>query len=174
MQAEAAGEQPVAVGDLQDVVGRSAAAGQRPRDGFGPEIDVLARVADDRRLAGGAGRGVNANDVAQGNGEKAEGICVAEVVFDRKREFPDVVEGPNVLRLHAMRIEFFPVERDILVRAPNRVLQTFALEAAQLIALHALEFFAVDHGALTAQALSEPPSGIRNAPFDTQSAGPLV
>jgi hypothetical protein len=79
-----------------------------------------------------------------------------------------------VLRLHAIRIELFPVEWDIFVRSPNRVLQAFALEAAQLIAFHALEFFAVDHVALTAQALFEPPSGIRNAPFDTPSAGPPV
>ena len=69
VQAEAAGEEPVAVRHLQDVVGRSPAASQRAGHSLRPDVDVLLRVADHGRLAGRAGRGVDSHDIAHRRGE---------------------------------------------------------------------------------------------------------
>ena len=72
MEPQAAGEQPVAVGVLQDVAFVQAEGNQGPLNDFGPDVDVVAVVGDDDRLAGRAAGGVQADDLVHGTGEEAE------------------------------------------------------------------------------------------------------
>ena len=50
------------------------------------------RVADHGRLAGGAGRGVDAHHLLARHGEHAERIVVAQVRLGGEREFREVGE----------------------------------------------------------------------------------
>ena len=54
MRAEPAGEEPVAISVVHDHAGATAGGNDRARHQIGPGIDVVLRVADDRRLAGRA------------------------------------------------------------------------------------------------------------------------
>src|SRR5215467_5585010 len=81
MEAEPAGEQAIAVGDV-DLVGRAAAGGaERARDQQRPGLDVTPRIANDRRFSGGAARGVQAHNVLNRDREHAEGVILLQVVL---------------------------------------------------------------------------------------------
>jgi hypothetical protein len=86
VQAEAAGEQTVAVGVLQHVAGLHAAGGQRAGDEVGPQRHVAGRVADRGGVAGRARRGVHAHHALAGYGEHAERVVVAQVDLGGERE----------------------------------------------------------------------------------------
>ena len=74
MRAEAAGEQAVAVGDM-DLHARPAAGGaNRSRHHVRPHVDVGLGVGDHGRLAGRAGGGVDARDPVVRHGDHAERI----------------------------------------------------------------------------------------------------
>ena len=73
VRAEAAGEQAVAVGDMDCHAGPPARRADRARDDMRPGVDVLCRVADHGRLAGRAGRGVDARELVRGTANKPNG-----------------------------------------------------------------------------------------------------
>jgi len=54
MQAQATGEQAIAIGNMQRVLFSQAGHGQRTRHAFRPEIDVFPGIAHNLLLAGGA------------------------------------------------------------------------------------------------------------------------
>ena len=93
MRAEAAGEQAVAVGDV-DAHARPAAAGaDRARHHLGPDIEVGLRVADHGRLAGRAAAGMDAGDPLARHGEHAERVLRPQVGFGGERETAEVIEA---------------------------------------------------------------------------------
>ena len=98
VQPQAAGEQPVAVGVLQDVAFVQAEGNQGPLNDLGPDVHVVAVVGDDDRLAGRAAGGVQPDDLVHGAGEEAEGIRVAQVGLHRERQAGDVVDALDALR----------------------------------------------------------------------------
>ena len=79
--AEPAGEQAVAVGDVDHVARPRAGGADRARHQVGPGVDVARRVADHRRPAGRAARGVDAHALLARDREHAERIGVAQVVL---------------------------------------------------------------------------------------------
>ena len=107
VRAKPAGEEPVAVGHVHDIAGESAGGADRARHHVGPGVDVARRVADDRRLAGGAARGVHAHDLIARHGEQAEGVAVAEILLGREGEARQVVDGAEVVGMNA-RGRHFP------------------------------------------------------------------
>src|ERR1039458_9792277 len=96
MQAEAAGEQAVAVGDLNDVAVMHAARREAAKHGPRPVIEVFLRVGHYNRFAGGAARRVKTHDLRHRAGAKAERIRVAQVRLDRERQFDDVVNRAQI------------------------------------------------------------------------------
>ncbi len=117
VRAEPAGEQPVAVGDLDDVVGRCPRRRERARHEVRPAVDVALRVADDGDLAGRTRRRVHADDVAQRGGEHAVRVGRAQVVLDRERHASQVVERDDALGVEPGLIELVSVEPDVVVDA---------------------------------------------------------
>jgi hypothetical protein len=67
VRAQAAGEQAIAVGDVDHVAGTAAGRADRTGDQVGPGVDVALGVADHGRLAGGAARGVHAHHLLPWN-----------------------------------------------------------------------------------------------------------
>ena len=93
MRAEPAGEQAIAVGDMNLHAGPSAGGADRARHQVRPVVDVGLGVSDHGRLAGGARRSVDADDPVLRHREHAERIIRPQVGLGRKREFRDVFEG---------------------------------------------------------------------------------
>ena len=113
MRAEAAGEQAIAIGDVHDHARPPAGGMDRARHHMRPGLDVLRGVADDGRLAGGAGRGVHAHQLLARHGEHAERIVRAQVLLGGERELRDVVECAEIVRMHAGAIERGAVVRHV-------------------------------------------------------------
>jgi hypothetical protein len=136
METEAAGEQPVAVGIVKHVARPSAHAGDGPRHQIGPELEIGAGVADHGRLAGGAGGGMQPDELLARHREQAERVGVAQIGLDRKREAREVGEGAEVIGPHARSIELLPDVRDLGIGARDRLLQTTQLQRRELVARH--------------------------------------
>ena len=92
MEAQAPGEETVAVGILHDVAGTHAAGAERPAHHFRPDVQVPARVRDHGRLASGPGGGVDAHDLVHRHREQPERIGSAEVRLRRERQPAEIVE----------------------------------------------------------------------------------
>ena len=86
VRAQAAGEQAVAVGDVDHVARPAAGGADRARHQVGPGVDVLQGVADDGGLAGRARGGMDARHPFPRHREQAERIVVAQVALCRERE----------------------------------------------------------------------------------------
>ncbi len=123
VRAQSAGEQAVAVGDVHLHAGAAAGGPNRARDQIAPGGQIVARIADDRGLAGRARGGVNPRDLFPGHGEKAEGIRVAQIRLGRERESGQIGERAQVIRLDARRVEFPPVVGIVCVGVTQRRLQ---------------------------------------------------
>ena len=87
VHAEPAGEQPVAVGVVDLHAGPAAARVDAARADVGPGADVEPGVADHGRLAGGAGRRMDAHDLVHRHGEHAVRIVGAQVVLAGEGKF---------------------------------------------------------------------------------------
>ena len=139
VRAQPAGEEAVAVGDVDDVAGAAARGADRARHHGRPRVDVLGRVADDGRLAGRARRRVDAHDLLARHGEHPERIVVAQIALGRERELREVRERLQVAGLDAGRVELPPVVRDVVVGVRERPLEPLELQRRQLVAARGLD-----------------------------------
>src|SRR5207248_7101290 len=98
-----------------------------------PGIDVARRVADYRRLAGGARGGVDAHDALHWYGKHAEGIRLAQIRFGREWESPQILEALAIAGLDVGGVEFAPVVRHVFIRVLERPLQALKLQPRQLL-----------------------------------------
>ena len=132
VRAQPAGEEAVAVSDVDDVARAAARRADRARHHRRPRVDVLRRVADDRRLAGRARRRVDADDLLARDREHPERIVVAQVLLGRERKLREVRERLQVARMHAGGVELAPVVRHVVVRVRERPAQALELQRLEL------------------------------------------
>lgn len=100
---------------------------------FGPDVDIMPRVADHRLLAGGAGRRVDAHEFALRDGEQSERIIVSQIGLDGEGEPYEVVNRMNILRVQADLIEFPLIKGDILIGVLHHFDQAGGLDRVQII-----------------------------------------
>jgi hypothetical protein len=74
MKTEPAREQVVVVGDLNNIVVADPRRAQKPGRALRPMEKIVFCVAHHHRFAGGAGRGMQTDDVPQRHGEHIVGI----------------------------------------------------------------------------------------------------
>ena len=144
MCAEAAGEEAVAVADLNDVVRVSAGSGESAGNHLGPDFDIIFRVTGDNGLAGRSRRTLDADDVRELLREKSVGELVAKIRLLHERKLLEIVDGVDVRRLDAHGVHAFAVERYVGVLELSGFAESFALELAKLLAIHALHGGVVD------------------------------
>jgi hypothetical protein len=133
VQAEPAGEEAVAVGDVKDVARRSAGAGDRPGVDVGEEADVGGGVRDDGRLPAGARGGVDPDRVAKRGGERSERVLVPKLRLRRQRKRLERIVGRDAVELLP------PVGRVDAPQPVDQIPQPRALEADALLRLLRLE-----------------------------------
>ena len=141
VRAEAAGEQAVAVGDVDDVAGAPAGRADRARHHRRPGVDVLAPcsrrpsacpvVPDDAWMR---------TTCSRGTANIAERVVVAQVLLGRERELREVGERLQVARMHAGRVELAPVVRHVARRrGRSDHLQALELQRRELVAARGLD-----------------------------------
>ena len=92
MGAETAGEQTVAVSNVNDVTGAATGSADGTCHQVRPGIDILCRVTHYGWFAGGAARGVHTHDLFARHGEHAERIGFAQVLFGGERKLGEVFQ----------------------------------------------------------------------------------
>ena len=113
LEAEAAGEHPVAGGVLEHVFRTAAHHPQAAGYGVGPFFQVLLRMQDDGGITGGAAGGMQADALVKRNSGHAERIGFAEVLLGGERNLLEVIERPDIRRGQSGLAETLPVERRI-------------------------------------------------------------
>ena len=149
MRAQAAREQAVAVGDMHHVARAAAAGTDRARHHVGPGIDVVLRVANHRCLARGAARRVDAHHLLARHGKQTERIIVAQDFFIGEREFRQIGQRLQVVRMHARFVKSGAVMGHVVIRVLERPFHAFELQRLQFILAGALDRFEVIGGRRT-------------------------
>ena len=139
VEAETAGEEPVAVGDVHHVARPRAGGAQAAGHEAGPHVEVGPRVAHDGGDARGAARGMDADNTRTGHRKQVEGIVEAEIILDRERELGQVVEGLEIGRAHAGIVETPLVVGDIVVGMPQSRPQPRELQCRDFVAARGLD-----------------------------------
>ncbi len=132
MSAQAAGEQAVAVGVLDNVTLVQTARGEAAQHGIGPVVEVLLGVGDDNGFAGGAAGGVQPHDFGERAGKEAKGISRAEVVFLGKGELSDIGKSAQVGGRYAAILHALPEESHVIISTLDNRLHALELNIAQL------------------------------------------
>ena len=141
VRAQPAGEQAVTMRDMNDVRTAGASGTQRAGHDVGPVVDVIARVANDGRLAGRAARGVDADDVVERHREHAVRIGFAQVLLGGEGESGKVGQFAEIGGMHSGGIEFGPVMGDPGVGPGQGVLHARQLQRRDLVAAGGFDRF---------------------------------
>ena len=139
-----------------------------------PGVDIALRVADDRRLAGGATGGVNANDPVHRHGEHPKRVVLAQVVLGREGKFREVRERLQIVRADTMIVELAPVVGNVLVGMPEAPSEPLELQGAQLVDARffdGLELIVRGHALLLACAVPEALPGLPTLIDSASEAG---
>ena len=139
MQARAAGEEAVAIGDVDHIV-LGAAGGH---DGAGaavlPQVYVVLGVEGHHAAAGGAGGGVDADTLGQGLGQQAVGIALPQVGLGDKGQLMQVLDAVDVVGGHALLVHLGAVIGDVIVDVADLLDQALALQSPQLVLGHGFD-----------------------------------
>src|SRR5437899_12846755 len=109
VEAESAREEPVAEGDVQQVAAAGARGDQRAGHDFAPDVEVSGAIRGDRRLALGAGRGVDPRDLSTGHRQEAERVLLAKIRLADERQARQIRE-----RTDRRGAQPPPVKRNVL------------------------------------------------------------
>ena len=133
MCAQAAGKEAVAVAHMHHVTRPGARRADAAGHAVGPGVDVVAGVADYRRLAGGAAGRMDASALGPRHGKHAKRVAVAQILFGRERELRQVLQRVAIVRMDPGLIELGAVDRRMGVGMAQRGLQAFELQCAQFV-----------------------------------------
>ncbi len=134
MHAEAAGEQAIAIGVVDDHAAAAACGADRARHHIRPHVDIGLGVSDHDRLAGGAGRSMDADQFFARHREHAERVIVAQIGFHREWKIAEIGELPEIPRMYARFVEGLFVMRDVVVGVRQRPGEAFGLQRHDLVA----------------------------------------
>ena len=90
VQAQGAGEQAVAKGDLDDIPFGGASAHRHPGYLVRPVFNVLAGIHPNSRLSSGAGGSVDPHDLLHGLGQHLERVIIPDVILRGTRDILNV------------------------------------------------------------------------------------
>ena len=115
VEAGAAGEEAVAVADLDNILVGAACGHNGSGAALLPHVDVLLCIESDNALAGCAGSGLDADAVLEICSEQAVGICFTKVVFGQERKFSDIVDTLDVFGFYTLLIHQVSVIGNIVI-----------------------------------------------------------
>ena len=139
VQADAAGEHAVAIGDLTHVLLAAANGGDGTGAAVGPQVDVVLGVKSHDPLSGGAGGGVDTHAFGAGHRHQAVGIVVPQVGLGGEGQLIQVGGGLDVLGSHALFLHLLAVGRDIVPHMAHLLNQALVLPGLDLFPRGALD-----------------------------------
>ena len=82
---------------------------------------------------------MDAHHLGARHGQHAEGIVLAQVVFDGEREMPQILERAQILRVHTGALALGAIGGDVLVGVLEAVPEARKLQRPQLTLARALD-----------------------------------
>src|SRR6266511_1030255 len=137
VEPETTGEQPVAIGDVDDRARAGAGAAERTRADLRPQRQVGTRVADQRRPPAGARGAVHPDDLVSRDRQHAPWITVPEVPLGRERKRGQVVQRDRRAGLDPRLAQALTVER-MIEQARHQRTEPLALERGPFVRRHCL------------------------------------
>ena len=134
VRAQTAGEQAIAVGNVDHVARTTTRCANRARHQIGPVVNVFGRVAHHCGLACGARRCMHAHHLVARHGKHAEGVVIAQVFFVGEGELGQVGQGLQIVRVYALVIKSFAVVRHVVVGVLQRPAQALQLQRLNFVA----------------------------------------
>jgi hypothetical protein len=120
MHAKSAGEQAIAIGVVDDHAGAAAGGADRARHHRRPRLDIGPGISDHDRLAGGAGRCMDPDQLFARHREHVERVIVAQVGLHGERKILQVRQLPEIIWMHPGLVEGLFVMGDIVVDVRQR------------------------------------------------------
>src|SRR5262249_7000754 len=105
MEAEAAGEEAIAVGDVDERARPTSGRGQRTRAAVRPRHEIRRGVGDDRRLAARARGGMDAHALLERHLQEPERIGVSELGLDAEGQSRQRLELDSEPLLQTLALE---------------------------------------------------------------------
>ena len=133
MRAKAAGEQAIAVADVDHVILATVCVLDAAREALAPDVEVVLGVAAHRRHAGGAGGHVDLLHLGERCGKHPVGVVVAQVLLGDERRLLQVVEALDGVGVKAGLVEALLVERHVLVARDHGLLDALELHLFDLL-----------------------------------------
>ena len=138
VESQAARKQPVSIGVVKNIAGLRTHAGEGPGHEVRPAVEIAAGVADDGRLPGGAGRGMQPQNVLAWDRKQAEREIVAQVRLRGEGYASDVGVRFDLLRIGPGSFELAPDMRHLAIGAFDRFSHPPKLQRRKLVARHGL------------------------------------
>ena len=84
-------------------------------------------------------------DIGHWNTQHSERIVVTQVLFYGKRQFYNVINALDVIRMNSVLIKSFLVKRRIVVGVRHYFFEFLTLQGAHLITRHTFQFLVPNH-----------------------------
>ena len=148
MHTKTAGKHAVTEGILYRIALFATGHGQGAGHDFRPQVDIVLRVGADHRRAGGAGGGVDFDQIFTRTGEKPVRVGFAQFVLGGEGQLGDVFQAADVVGPDALFIKLVTIERHPRINAFDRFLQFFQLCLTSRFQRAALGFLVPDRHVL--------------------------
>ena len=140
MQAGTAGEQTIAIGDMDHILCGAASGHNGPGAAILPEVHIVLGIERHHAPACGPGGGLDTDAVLQRSGQKAIRIGVPQVALGEKGKLMEVLDAVDILRGDPLFLHLSAVIRDVVIDMANLLDQAFTLQFANLLLGHGLNF----------------------------------
>ncbi len=128
-----AGEEPVTVSDVNFILRAAPGGAQGTGDDIGPVVDIILGIPHHGRLSGGARRGMDAYHLFHWHRKGIKRVVVAQILLGGAREFLQVRQLGEIVRVNARGIKLAFVHRNVVVGVVQRPLQARGLQRLQFI-----------------------------------------
>lgn len=139
MHAAAADEQAVAIGVVHHHARPPSRRVQRAGCHIRPDVQILERVTDNGRLAGGAGRSVDPGQLVARDRKHTERVIGAQILLGREREFRQIRQIVKIVRVHAGRVKRGAIMRHVGVGVAQRPGHARELQSGDLVTRRGLD-----------------------------------
>ena len=144
MQAKTTGKHAIAECHLHAVARHDARHLNQTHNAIGPQIHVAAVVANDDRLARGARRGMQFDDIVERFGKQAIRERFAQGILIGEGKLAHIGQRFDIGRLHAHRVHFVAIPRNAVIRPFNLVDKASELNSLDALTARALNGRVVD------------------------------
>ena len=144
MQAKTTGKHAIAECHLHAVARHDARHLNQAHNAIGPQIHVAAVVTNDDRLARGARRGMQFDDIVERFGKQAIRERLAQGILIGEGKLAHIGQRFDIGRFHAHRVHFVAIPCNAVIRPFNLVNKASKLNSLDALTARALDGRVVD------------------------------